>query len=157
MIIDSAIVLYNIHHIQLSSQPFLVLGIYPFPFFPLFSSLRRSRNLLPRAPQCLRQRGDLAVKQVLGLLPDTAGLPVLQAEQARQQGLAECLTGLTWQQAGQLVDADDAQRWILIALDRQRRVRERAVLGVYRDWVVWVGCVAAHVAHDRQLTLFGRM
>ena len=43
----------------------------------------------------VRQRGDLGLEQLLGLLPDTHVLPVLQAEQTGQQVGAESLGRLT--------------------------------------------------------------
>lgn len=47
-----------------------------------------------------RQRGDLLLEQLLGLLPDTHVLPVLQTEQTGKQVGAESLRRLAGQQAG---------------------------------------------------------
>lgn len=104
------------------------------------------------------QRGDLGVEQLLGLLPDTHVLPVLQPEQTWQQVGAESLRGLAGQQAGQVVDADDAERQVVAALgegDGHGRLGEGGVDVVDGDGVVRVGGVAGDVADDAQAARLG--
>jgi hypothetical protein len=99
------------------------------------------------------QRGDLGLEQLLGLLPDTYVLPVLQTEQTGQQVGAESLGRLTGQQARQVVDANHAERQVIAALgklDRHGGFAEGGVDVVDGDRVVRVGGVAGDVANDAQ-------
>jgi extradiol dioxygenase family protein len=104
------------------------------------------------------QRGDLFLEQLLGLLPDTHVLPVLQTEQTGQQVGAESLGCLAGQQAGQVVDADDAERQVVATLGerhRHGRLAEGGVDVVNGDRVVGIGGVAGDVADDAQAARLG--
>ena len=104
------------------------------------------------------QRSDLFLEQLLGLLPDTHVLPVLQTEQTWEQVGAESLGRLAGQQAGQVVDADDTERQVVAALrerDGHGRFAEGGVDVVDGDRVVGVGGVARDVADDAQTARLG--
>lgn len=99
------------------------------------------------------QSGDLVLEQLLGLLPDTDVLPVLETEQTREQVCAEGLGCLAGQQTGQVVDADNAQRQIVAALGESHGhcgLAESGVDVVNGNGVVGVGGVAGDVADDTQ-------
>lgn len=101
----------------------------------------------------LGESGDLVVEELLGLLPNTDILPVLETEQTGKQVCAEGLRCLTRQQTGQVVDADDAQRQTVAALGESHghcRLREGGVDVVDGDGVVGVSGVARDVADDAQ-------
>ena len=106
-----------------------------------------------------RQGGDLVVEQLLGLLPDTDVLPVLETEQTGEQVCAEGLRCLAGQQTGQVVDADDAQRKTVAALGEGHGycgLAEGGVDVVDGDGVVGVGGVARDVADDTQAARLSR-
>lgn len=106
----------------------------------------------------LGKSGDLILEKLLSLLPDTDVLPVLKAKQTGQQVRAESLGCLARQQAGQVVDADHAQRETVAALgegDGHSRVAEGGVDVVDGDGVVRVGGVARDVADDAQAARVG--
>ena len=52
-----------------------------------------------------------------------------------------------------MIDADDAQWWLLVAFHRKNGIRKCAVLGVDRDRVVGIRRVAADVAYHGQLAV----
>lgn len=109
--------------------------------------------------RAFRQRGNLILEQLLRLLPDAHVLPVLQTEQTGQQRSAESLGRLARQQAGQVVDADDAQRQAVAALGQwhgNRRAGEGGVDVVDGNRVVGVGGVARDVADDTEAARGGR-
>ena len=90
----------------------------------------------------LRESGDLVVEELLGLLPDTDVLPVLETEQT-----------------GQVVDAYDAQRQTVAALGQRHGycgLAESGVDVVDGDGVVGVGGVARDVADDTQAARLSR-
>jgi len=101
----------------------------------------------------LGQSGDLVLEQLLGLLPDTDVLPVLETEQTGEQVCAEGFGCLAGQQTGQVIDADDAE-WQTVAAfgqsDGHCRLAECGVDVVDGDGVVGVGGVARDVADDAQ-------
>lgn len=107
----------------------------------------------------LRESGDLIIEKLLGLLPDTDILPVLETEQAGKQVCAEGLGCLTGQQTGQVVDADNAQ-WQTVAALRERHwycgLAEGGVDVVDGDGVVGVGGVAGDVADNAQAARLSR-
>ena len=107
----------------------------------------------------LRESGDLIIEKLLGLLPDTDILPVLETEQAGKQVCAEGLGCLTGQQTGQVVDADNAQ-WQTVAALRERHwycgLAEGGVDVVDGDRVVGVGGVARDVADNAQAARLSR-
>lgn len=57
----------------------------------------------------LRQGRNLFIKQLLGLLPHSCRLAVLELNQARQEIRAERLARLPGQESGQVVNRDDRQ------------------------------------------------
>jgi hypothetical protein len=107
----------------------------------------------------LRESSDLVIEQLLGLLPDTDVLPVLETEQTGEQVCAESLRCLTGKQTGQVVDADDAQRQTVAAL-RERHwhcgLAEGGVDVVDGDGVVRVGGVARDIADNAQAARLSR-
>ena len=124
--------------------------------------VRRRLRLLGRslALQGARgESGDLVVEKLLGLLPDTDILPVLETEQTGKQVCAEGLGCLTGQQTGQVVDADDAQRQAVAALGEGNGncgLAEGGVDVVDGDGVVGVGGVARDIADDAQAARLSR-
>ena len=107
----------------------------------------------------LRESGDLVVEELLGLLPDTDVLPVLETEQTGEQVCAEGLRCLAGQQTGQVVDAYDAQRQTVAALGQRHGycgLAESGVDVVDGDGVVGVGGVARDVADDTQAARLSR-
>jgi hypothetical protein len=106
----------------------------------------------------VRQRSDLGLEQLLSLLPDTHVPPVLQTEQTGQQVGAESLRRLTGKQAGQVIDADDAEWQVVAALGELHGhggFAESGVDVVDGDRVVRVGGVAGDVADDAQAARLG--
>lgn len=127
----------------------------------LYNPITRKSFFLFVGRKCLRlvgQSSDLVLEELLSLLPDTDVLPVLEAEQTGQQVCAESLGCLAGKQAGQVVDADDAERQIVAALGERHRHRglgEGRVDVVDGDGVVGVGGVARDVADDAQAARIG--
>lgn len=97
--------------------------------------------------------GDLVLEQLVGALPDTDILPVLEAQQTGKQVCAESLRRFAGEQTGQVVNADHAQRQAVATLgerDGHCRFRECGVNVVDGNRVVRVGGVAGDVADDAQ-------
>lgn len=104
----------------------------------------------------IRKCSTLVLEELLCLLPDADGLPILQLEKAGKKGIAECLGSLPRKQGRQMIDANDAEREVICLcrqLDRDCGSIKRCVDVVDRDGVVWVGGVARDVADHTKLTL----
>ncbi|KAJ2967151.1 hypothetical protein NUW54_g13593 [Trametes sanguinea] len=95
---------------------------YNAAFEPSFIDAIRLQSLrLDR----LRQ---LLTEQVLGLDPHPRRLAVRQLEQRRQQGLTELLRRFPRKERRQVIDRDDREWWVTLAIeDRKRVVRVRRV------------------------------
>lgn len=103
----------------------------------------------------LWKSSDLILEELLGSLPDRNVLPVLQLQQTGEKIIAERLTCFPWQQGWQVINADDAQLWLLLDLDWDRWLVECGGDGVNWNWVVWVGGISADIADDRQRAAWG--
>ena len=100
--------------------------------------------MLILCPERLGQRSNLLIEEILSLLPDTGVFPVLQLEQAREQGLAEHLRTLTRQKRREVVDADHTQASDLVSARQcngNRRLVESGCNIIDWDRVMWVGPV----------------
>lgn len=65
--------------------------------------------------QRLGQSSHLLVEEVLGLLPNSGGLAILQLEEAGHESLTELLGALTGHQRWQVVNTDNTERRVLEA------------------------------------------
>lgn len=65
--------------------------------------------------QRLGQSSHLLVEEVLGLLPNSGGVAILQLEEAGQESLTELLGALTGHQRRQVVNTDNTERRVLEA------------------------------------------
>lgn len=99
----------------------------------------------------LREQRHLLLEQLVRPGPDGRRLPVLELQQARQEGGAKGLAGLAREQAGQVVDGDDAQGRAGLGVDGDDGVGKGRVDGVDGDGVVRVGGVAGDVADDAEV------
>jgi len=125
----------------------------------LLSKRYKNPNCLHRWTNLLQillwKSSDLIVEELLGSLPDWNVLPVLQLQQTWEKIVAERLTCLPWQQRWEMINADDAQFWLLLDLDWDRWLVECGGDGVNWNWVVWVCGISADIADDRQLAVWG--
>lgn len=141
---------------------------------PFFRSQPDFREVHHLGPQGLGQRSNLFIEKILSLLPDAGVLPVLQLEQAGEQGLAEHLRALAGQKRRKVIDADHTQASDLVSTcqcDGDSRLIEGSSDRIHRERVVGVGTIgeksyngqrnpqgwrigalriSAHIADDRQ-------
>lgn len=71
----------------------------------------------------------------------------------RQQIVAEGLTCLSGQQTWQMINANNAQRWLALDLDWYSRLIECGCYCVNRDRVIWICSVCRDVTDDGQLAI----
>ena len=87
-----------------------------------------------RVQRLAGQLGHLLLEELRGPGPHGVVLPVVELQQVGQEVVAERLRGLARQQTRKVVDADDAQRWVLQALYGDGGLLERGGDGVDGDW-----------------------